>query len=67
MRPSSMVANFLLMTHRQNGDGFTVEAIARHIAAVAKVNQPFPVVLWHVGNGAPNLRLVPKHFYCVDD
>jgi len=58
-----MVASFLLMPHRQNGDGFTIEAITCHIAAVTKINQPFPELFWNVLNGTAYTGLIPKNFH----
>jgi hypothetical protein len=34
-----------LSPHRQNVDGFTIEAIASRIPVVAKGNRPLPVLL----------------------
>jgi hypothetical protein len=44
LRPNQvgLVANFLLVTNDKNGDLIYVEAVARDIATIAKVDQPLP-------------------------
>ena len=55
------------MSHGQNDDSRTIKSITRHIAAIAKVNHPFPVPLRHVLNGPTNLRLKPQYLQSVGD
>lgn len=64
---ASSVADLLLMTHYHNSDRLTIKAIARDIAAIAKVDGPLPVRLCHAFNGSTDLRLEPKHLHGLDD
>lgn len=41
-REGSGVTGFSLMPDCENDDGFTVEVVARGIAAIAEIDEPFP-------------------------
>ncbi len=43
-------AGFLLVTNGQYCDGTSIDAIPNHIAAVSKVDQPFPTLIGEVFN-----------------
>lgn len=47
------VAHFFLMAHCEDDDGFRVNAVAGHIAAVAEVDDPLPKFVGHVLVGRP--------------
>jgi hypothetical protein len=61
------IADLLLVSHGQNSDGLAIEAITRHIAAIAKVDYLFAILIWDVLNGSANLRLKPQHLQGFDD
>jgi hypothetical protein len=54
------VSSFLLVAHGQDGDGIRVDAISHRIAAVTKVDHPFPEFIRHVLDGATDVWLMRK-------
>ena len=69
---TSSVAHLFLVPDGKNGDIFPVEAIEGDIAAVAKVDQPFAKLGFHVFNRAADVRLMdqnphpgPDSLYCA--
>ena len=58
-----LLACFFLVTYRQDYDGIGIgiDAIARHVATVAKINWPFPERILHVFDRPPNFWTMPKH------
>ena len=56
----SSVARFPLMAHREDDDFVLVNAVKRHIAAVAEVDQPFTVLDRHAIHRATDMGLLTQ-------
>lgn len=56
-----LVTGFPLMPHGQDRRGFAVRSIKHHVAAVAKIDWPFSIVVFHIIDGATNVRLMRQY------
>ncbi|CUA97726.1 hypothetical protein Ga0061067_10865 [Pannonibacter indicus] len=60
-REGSGVTGFSLVPDCENDDGFTVELVARGIAAIAEIDEPFPELLRQAFNRAADAGLCTEY------
>ncbi len=59
----SCQSRFLLVTHGQNGRYLPVEAVQNDIAAVSKVDQPFPTLRRHIVDRSADVGLMREDLH----
>jgi len=62
-----LIAGFTLMTNGKDDRGFSIEAVKRHITAVAKGDEPLAELRFHVLDRPPRPWLIQQDVHAFAD